>query len=300
MSKIYRNTKTSVAVISGKVKSVAPDRKSFVISTQEWDKGSKSFENKEIEVQSSFAFEDDIQVGGIATAVGYFNGPASILAQSATVKSSVFETQDLAIVSGQVVKCGLNEEKNEDGSPKLKRDGTPRKPHYDVVVAVLDDEGRRVRHMVKVYNFADVTEGEKSNIDKIASRLRDFKNFEETPTCVTIVTTPGEVRSWESNFNGQVYQNFGCDHMGFKSLDVNYMYDRQAERGQAPAAQQRQSQAPVQPQPQPQAQPQAQAQQAQPQAPQSEPSLFGDMTVPAFDELPFADDGQSSYDDMFR
>jgi len=260
MSKIYRNKKTSIAVISGKVKSVAPDRKSFILEGQEWDQANKKFVNKDIDVQGSFAFDDDIQVGGIATAVGYFNGPASIMAQSATVKSSNFEVQDLAVVSGMVVKCGYKNEINEDGTPRLKRDGSPRKPHYDVSVVVLDETDRRVYHNVKVYNFGQVEEGEKSNIDKIQGRLADFIDANETPTMITIVTTPGQERSWESQYNGQTYQNYACDHMGFKSVDINYLYDRQAVRGNAP-----QQQAPA-PQPQSQQAPVAQAQPAPQQA----------------------------------
>ena len=309
MAKIYRK-KTGMVVLSGPVKSIAPDRMSMVLGTQSYNTKETKWVDEEFTVQVSQPLDEMIQVGEPATAAGYQNGQASIMAQAVSAKQAVFNTEEMSVVSGFLKKAQYKDELEADGTPKLKRDGSPRKPHFDLIVIVPEGD-RRVMHTIKTYNFTRAGEEDKmSNIDRMKNRFKDFVNEEDTPTYVTIVTQVGQERSWESDYNNKVYENYACDHMGINSLDVEYCYDREQVRTNASQTQAHQeaaqpTPAPVQtqqptpvpvapvaqtaPQQAPQAAPTQQA--PAPQVAQAQPQrqVYGMTQEPVDDaELPFA------------
>ena len=304
MAKIYRK-KTGMVVLSGPVKSIEPDRMSMVLNTQSYNTKDTKWVDEEFTVQVSQPLDEMIQVGEPATAAGYQNGQSSIMAQTASAKQAVFNTEEMSVVSGFLKKAQYKDELEADGTPKVKRDGSPRKPHFDLIVIVPEGD-RRVMHTIKTYNFTKAGEENKmSNIDRMKNRFKDFVSEEETPTYVTIVTQVGQERSWESDYNNKVYENYACDHMGVNSLDVDLCYNKEQVRTTAPQTQAHQevaqaapAPAPVQaPQPTsvPVAQPTPQVAPTQqttaPQVAQAQPQrqIYGMTSEPSDDaELPFA------------
>ena len=228
MAKVFRK-KTGLNVVSGVVKAVdlaQNGAKKVVITVSEKNQQTKKWEDKDVAVTSTIV-DDGVTVGAIATAAGYLWGSSNIMGTYISSGPHVEELDEVAIISGVVQKAAYKDELNEDGTPKLTRSGTPRKPHFDISVMVPDEEGHRVIHIVKVYNFNKVEDGQLSNIDKMKKRFADFKDKDSTPTECTIVTGPGNVRTWDSEFNGKVYHNYCCDHMGIQSLDLNFLYERE-------------------------------------------------------------------------
>lgn len=230
--KIYNRRKTGLNIVSGPVKAIEPAQngaQKVTIEVEEYDTGSKSTVKSEVTATSNVV-SDGLVVGAIATAVGYQWGKGAIMASYISVGPHVESMEDVEIISGLVQKAVYKDELNEDGSPKLKRDNTPRKPHFDISVLIPDEEGHRVSHIVKVYNFSKSEDGKLSNIERMQRRFNGFKDKDSTPIECTIVTAPGTVRSWESEFKGKVYQNYCCDHMGVISLDLNYLYEKESVR----------------------------------------------------------------------
>lgn len=227
MARIYKR-KTGLNVISGVVKAIEPAQngaKRVVITVSERNPQTKKWEDHDVNVTSN-TVDDGVVVGAVATAAGYLWGASNIMANFVAVGPHIASVDDVEIISGLVQKAVYKDEKNDDGSPKLTRNGAPRKPHFDISVIVPDEEGHRVSHIVKIYNFSKIDDGQLSNIEKMQKRFADFKDKDSTPIECTIVTSPGQIRTWESEFKGKVYQNYCCDHMGQFSLDLNYLFDR--------------------------------------------------------------------------
>lgn len=241
--KRYVNQKTQMTVLSGRVLSVAADRLSAVIKTQRYDQGTKKYNDEEIVVTSQYPLSAEITDKKNVTAVGYATAPVdgkpAINAQSFTANEACFESQDIAVVSGHIANVKMNEEKTEDGSAKLTREGKPKKPHLDITVIVNEKHPASedivpVRHTIKIYNFENEQQNadEKSNIEKAKARLKNFENAEDTPTYISIVTKAGSTRVWESE-NGPVYFS---DHLGFSSIDTTYEFSLNKEKENTPAA----------------------------------------------------------------
>lgn len=224
MSKLYNSKKAGTAVLSGKVTSISDDRMQMNVEYREYDAVAKKGTNKTKTVISGMPLNDTYKVGQNVSVVGYIQGPTNVSALHICNTTACFESDMIAVVSGHVKKAALNTETKEDGSPKLKKDGvTPRKPHFDVVVAVNEGDVE-VNHIVKVYNSPKFqNEGEPSNIERYQKRFENFVNADETPTRVTIVTQPGQSFEYEMP-DGQVYH--GCSHMSINSLDMEYEYSR--------------------------------------------------------------------------
>lgn len=258
--KNYTRRNSGLNIISGPVTAVEPAQngaQKVTIEIEEYDSSTRTMKKSAVTATSN-NFSDGLMPGAIATAVGYQWGKGAIMASYISVGPHVETIDDVEIVSGLVNKAAYKSELNEDGSPKLKRDGTPRKPHFDISVVVPDEEGHRVSHVVKVYNFNKAPEaGKLTNIERMQRRFASFKDKDSTPMECTIVTAPGTIHSWESTFNDRVYQNYACDHMGVFSLDINPLFEVEKQQ-EAPQAQP-QPQAPVQTVPPTPAQPQYQA-----------------------------------------
>lgn len=229
MAKVFKK-KSGLNVVSGLVKSIdlaQNGAKRVVITVSEKNPQTKKWEDKDVAATSTVV-DDGVVVGAVATAAGYLWGASNIMASYIAAGPHVENIDEVEIISGPVQKAAYKSELNEDGTPKLTRSGTPRKPHFDISVMVPDEEGHRVIHIVKVYNFSKSEEGQLSNIEKMQKRFADFKDKDTTPIECTIVTGPGNSRSWDSEFNGKVYHNFCCDHMGLQSLDLNYLFEKEA------------------------------------------------------------------------
>ncbi len=233
----YSNQKTGLQVYAGKIRSVAEDRLSVVLNTNVYNTASKKYEYVDLTVTSSYPLAESFKAGGMATAVGYQNGQNQILAQhiASNEKAATFESTDLAVISGTVGFARFNEEKTQDGSANLKKDGTPKKPHFDIRIDVAEGD-KIVHHTVKVYelksNFTndDGTE-KKSLIEKAKAAFKNFEDSEKTPMYVSIVTQPGQERVWErTDENGQTKIDYFVDHMGYRgSIDVIPMFKKEKE-----------------------------------------------------------------------
>lgn len=254
MSKVYRR-KTGLIIASGKVVNIRSNAagKEVEIAIRERNRQTKEVTEKVITAISN-SVDDDVAVGKVVTAIGYQSGLDIISASSVTAGANVRYVEDIEVVSGPVAKAEFKSETNPDGTPKLKRDGQPRKPHFDVTIKVPDEEGHNVSHRIKIYNFAREREaGEKTEIEKAQAAFSRWVDKDETPVIATIVTMPGTTSSWESEYNGKIYQNFASDHLGKASWDLNWMDEaRQPQRNTDPASQ---INAPVQPQTQNHTQP---------------------------------------------
>lgn len=259
MSKLYTNQKANTSVLSGKIKSISEDRKNIEVAYKNYDYNAQKSTDMVANVVSGVAVDESYVAGKNITVIGYTTGP-TFTAINISNKENIFETQGLTVISGYVAKAGLNEEKNEDGSPKLKQDGTPRKPHFDIQV-VIEENGNPTHHFVKVYNAPKHQKaGEKSNIEKQQARFVDFKDPETTPTRVTIATQSGQPFTFEKS-DGTVY--YGCSHMSVNSLDIEYEYQRQRKNTQTQTVQTPAQPAPQTPAPQPQPTPEVMPSQVQ-------------------------------------
>ena len=269
MAKMYKK-KTGLCIVSGKVtaKEAVQQGTKVSIEVEEFDSETKKWNKKTVDAISN-AVDEDVAVGCVATAVGYQCGISAIMASTITTGAHVFDPEpDVEIITGVVNKASFKPEVQEDGTPKLKRDGSPRKPHFDVSIIVPDNDGHKVIHIIKVYNYKDV-KGDKAEIEKAEAKFKDFQDRKSTPMAITVVTQPGQESNWESEYNGKVYQNFASSHLGKMSWDIIPLEETPVRENnqqvQTTSTQTVQPQAPVQ-----QTQPVAQSAPTQTAAPQPE------------------------------
>lgn len=242
MSKLYTNKTAGTSVLTGKIKSISEDRKSLEVTYQEYDYKSKQSSEKQKTVKCMAPINDTYKVGQTITAVGYVTGPVAFQTECISNSENVFEMSDLAFISGHVSSVKLNEEKDQNGNPKLTREGNPKKRHFDIHVPVLDETGNSVDHIVKVYDLPSKYQeaGQPTQIEKMQKRFADFVKADETPMYVTIATTPGNAFSFQKD-DGSVY--LGASHLGIRSLDIMYEFSKQKSQSQET------NKAPEQPQP---------------------------------------------------
>lgn len=237
MSKIYRNKETALNVLSGKIKSVAEDGLSMIVTSQEWkqhtdDKtGKRYMEANPVEFVARWAIPVPALsyfVGNDVTVVGYGqgkeNGHPRINVEQILTRSEVYKSEELDVVRGLVKFASYNDEKNADGTPKLKQDGqTERKPHFDITVTCRDEENDRwVNHIFPIYNT-------KNNPNEIDRYKKKFANFDDKTNraLVTIVTSPGqEPYAVTKSYNGEERVFWNVRHMGIKSFDLEMIDER--------------------------------------------------------------------------
>ena len=249
MAKMYTNQNTHLIVASGEITEVAADRMSFKLKTQSYDRATKESHETVIEWKCATALADDIAPGKRAAVCGMENtdlfNPANNGYQAGYVSAGngFFDFKDLAVVNGDVVFARYNEEKNEDGSPKMTKERTgadgalipakAKKPHFDIGISTeeTNEAGEKIRvlHTTKCYAF----KGDTSQIDRYKKLFANFDR-ESNPVYATIVTAPGVADSRVVERDGKTYTNHYAGHMGIKSLDVEYTKVREKE--QAPAA----------------------------------------------------------------
>lgn len=253
--KIYTNQKTKMSVVSGVVLAISDDRKSVTIKTQEFNRDEKvrAYEDKEMVFEAPQPVAENVVVGKSVTICGYeqidmMAGSSKWVAGYVSAGNESFEFKTLAVVNGDVVYARYNEEKNEDGTPKMTKErmgadgkiipAKAKTPHFDIGVSTVDAEGKRVLHTVKAYpdpvkgKDGQIVEGQKS-FDKIETLKKRFANFdkESNPMRVTIATQPGQISTSTNEYDGKVYENTYSNHMGIYSLDIEYTKAREKDKG---------------------------------------------------------------------
>lgn len=253
MAKVYSKS-TGLNIISGKVKSVSDDRYSIVVESEKYNNSTKSREAVEFTVKAPVTYDESFVPGTRATVAGYLAGKGTINADYASA-SQGFSVLDegldnldkngnpraVAVLSGEVLFANKRDELTENGQPKLNAAGAPRKPHFDVTIAVGTGSSRKT-HIVKFYNFTDK---EGKFVDNIGRMEKIFKNFDrkENPIYATFVTDKGQEYSYENEYNGNTYTNTNVSHMGAQSFDFEFLNARQK---QTKAPEKAPEQAPVQ------------------------------------------------------
>ena len=238
MSGLYKN-KSGINMVSGTVESISPDKASMVIKTTVGNREKGGVEPKDFKVtfNGDVKLSDEIKVGDTVTAAGYQNGEDSINASFAAHENSCFKaSDDLVIISGEVLFANKNEEKDENGQPRLTQAGTEKKPHFDITIAVGSGKDR-VNHVVKVYDFAAKDGKEKQ--ENIARFEKIFGNFDrkDNPVYMTIATGAGQeyTKVNKSKDGTKEYENKYESHLGFKSFNVQYLnsLNKSKEAGKA-------------------------------------------------------------------
>lgn len=244
MSKMYTSKKAGYSVLSGTIKEIADDRMSMVVSYRNYDFANKKADTKETHVVSMKPFDAAYGVKDNITVLGAIMGQ-DFQAVQFSKDAACFEVPNMSVVTGDVSKIRINEELNQDGTPKMRRsDGQQKKRHFDIFVRVPDGD-KTVEHIIKVYDSQKYHKaGEPTNIEKYAARfessirddgtvLQGFTSPEETPIRVTIATQPGQEFAIEQP-DGSVY--YGCSHMGINSIDMEFGYQRVLKKGQEQTA----------------------------------------------------------------
>lgn len=253
MAKIYVNKKTSVTTVSGQVTEVSSDRKEFKVLSKQWNPESKQMDDNTLSIITSTPLQEDVAVGKNVTVCGFTNPiKQAFEAMFVEAKSGCFELNDLSVVRGEVVKAEMNEEKNADGTNKVTREGKARKPHFDIKVSTIEPdpasekgETRRVLHTIKVYAMTQ-SDGSvnTANLDRVK---KIFGNYDrnENPATVTVVTSPADATTRENEVNGKVYVNTYVNHLGFKSIDVEWGKERTKDKDTAGAEEKKEDPAPA-------------------------------------------------------
>lgn len=235
MSKVYTNQKTGLAVASGRVKAISEDAKSITIGVQQYVKdgeGNGHYESTDIVLVASVPVEG-IAENDLVTATGFKAGAGRINIDTINHENAYVEAEGFGIISGEVLFANKNDEiDKETGEPRLTGAGTPKKPHFDITVAVGTGK-ERVNHTVKVYNVKDQ--------DNIGRYEKLFANFDrnENPVYVSIVTRVENASPYmkeTKDKQGRIWQNQYMSHMGINSLDANFVKGKvqQAAKNTAP------------------------------------------------------------------
>jgi len=214
----YQSKNTGLNVISGKVKEVKDGL--LVVEVTYFDKDGEHKED--VNVKSNFSETEGIKVGYNITAVGFRGGANTVNANKVMNGNDYFELEGAAIVTGFISDARLYEEKEEDGSPRLNKEGKPKKPHFDVTISVKQGD-EYVSHRIKVYN----SDNQPDAIEKVQKRLsglnetktKDGKEV-ETKIYATILTRPGD--EYTSTRNGRTYRN--VSHMGINKMDLERLF----------------------------------------------------------------------------
>ncbi len=241
--KIYANQKSGVTVVDGVVTSIAPDRLSVDVKSQKWDVAAQKMQDQTIAVGVQVPLEENISVGQKLAVVGFMHPTLGFQAMDimAGNRGKCFDvagSSGLSVVHGEVTSAGWNDQKNPDGTQRLKADGTPRKPCYVLRVntyepdpASTTGEVRRVLHTISVYNFTQ--KDGTVNTDQVDRLRKNFDNYnrKENPATITIVTNSGEVYGKEGkDRDGNPTTNFYCNHLGYKSINIEFEKERTMNR----------------------------------------------------------------------
>jgi len=234
--RVYKNQASGLQTIIGPIKSISDDGLSMVVSSETRD--TQGVHPIDFTINSAYPLTDEnYRVGKTVTCTGYQSGKNTINADAILMGNSSFTVEDLAIVTGFVKRAKLNEEKNEDGTPKVNKEGKPKKPHFDVTITTKEPDGSYVNHRIKIYDGNNVEAGKKTPIDRAKAMFGKFDK-DNNRMYVSVVTQPGRDYTIPSTGeDGKEYLNKYCDHMGYKAIDITYIDEKTRERnnGDKPA-----------------------------------------------------------------
>jgi hypothetical protein len=229
MSRFYNNINSGLRVASGKIDSIAEDKKSFNIKYTKWSKHKDGVSSSSEEIVQCFNRDgntfDDIEVGQEVCAYGYGRGEGNIYLEGLLKGNQNHYVEidtKLAILYGRIKDACLNNEKDAEGKPKLKADGiTARKPHFDIKMTIRkkDDNGDVYyeSHTVRKYRFAKDSQ---DALEIFGKKFKDF-NKEEKNYLVCVVTGPAEVSPFTfTNKDGEEITMYTATHMGINSVDT--------------------------------------------------------------------------------
>ena len=222
--KMYEDKKSGLTYLTGKIKEIVDGK--LIVNTQEAvqstkkDKDGNPMKNKdgfeikqtqwvdkEVAVTSKLDFVegDEYKKDRVVTVIGDYNKrkgtlEADEVISKAPAKYSYEFTNDNGVIEDVVILAGLmqfareNPELDKDGKPNVKKDGTPRKPHFDVGIRVKDADGKVVTHVVKYYDSVikgkDGQDRQIKNMTACKERFANYDREKNTPF-VTIKTDRG-------------------------------------------------------------------------------------------------------------
>lgn len=155
--------------------------------------------------------------------------------------------EPFSLINGRIKFATYRDEKDENGQPKMSKeyitqDGQkvaphPKKAHFDIGISVPeqteDGNTRWITHTIKVYEKT----GADGKIDnkQVYGLKKKLENVDLKNEAVyaTIVTTPAPVTSYTTEKDGKEYINYSCQHMGYRSMDIDFPKDLELVRKEA-------------------------------------------------------------------
>lgn len=274
--KMYEDKKSGLTYLTGKIKEIVDGK--LIVNTQEAvqvakkDKDGNPMKNKdgfeikqtqwvdkEVAVTSKLDFVegDEYKKDRVVTVIGDYNKRKGTLEADEVISKAPAKyqyeftndagvTEDVVILAGLVQFARENPELDKDGKPNVKKDGTPRKPHFDVGIRVKDADGKVVTHVVKYYDSVikgkDGQDRQIKNMTACKERFANYDREKNTPF-VTIKTDRGNDYVLNRQTENGEKSFFYCDHINATLPDVelvNYVANRNRNNTQQAQATQEQ------------------------------------------------------------
>ena len=274
--KIYEDKKSGLTYLTGRIKEIVDGK--LIVNTQEAvqvakkDKDGNPMKNKdgfeikqtqwvdkEVAVTSKLDFVegDEYKKDRVVTVIGDYNKRKGTLEADEVISKAPAKysyeftneagvTEDVVILAGLVQFARENPELDKDGKPNVKKDGTPRKPHFDVGIRVKDADGKVVTHVVKYYDSVikgkDGQDRQIKNMTACKERFANYDREKNTPF-VTIKTDRGNDYVLNRQTENGEKSFFYCDHINATLPDVelvNYVANKNRNNTQQAQATQEQ------------------------------------------------------------
>ena len=274
--KMYEDKKSGLTDLTGKIKEIVDGK--LIVNTQEAvqvakkDKDGNPMKNKdgfeikqtqwvdkEVAVTSKLDFVegDEYKKDRVVTVIGDYNKRKGTLEADEVISKAPAKyqyeytndngvTEDVVILAGLVQFARENPELDKDGKPNVKKDGTPRKPHFDVGIRVKDADGKVVTHVVKYYDSVikgkDGQDRQIKNMTACKERFANYDREKNTPF-VTIKTDRGNDYVLNRQTENGEKSFFYCDHINATLPDVelvNYVANKNRNNTQQAQATQEQ------------------------------------------------------------
>ena len=274
--KMYEDKKSGLTYLTGRIKEIVDGK--LIVNTQEAvqvakkDKDGNPMKNKdgfeikqtqwvdkEVTVTSKLDFVEgaEYKKDRVVTVIGDYNKRKGTLEADEVISKAPAKyqyeftndagvTEDVVILAGLVQFARENPELDKDGKPNVKKDGTPRKPHFDVGIRVKDADGKVVTHVVKYYDSVikgkDGQDRQIKNMTACKERFANYDREKNTPF-VTIKTDRGNDYVLNRQTENGEKSFFYCDHINATLPDVelvNYVANKNRNNTQQAQATQEQ------------------------------------------------------------
>lgn len=242
---MYTNQNAGFRTVNGIIGSISADRKTMSIKTKKWDIEQKKNIPMEVKTSSPMPFDESYQPGNEVSVVGYPR--AGMISADHVFKAEGGYAEETAVynkdgkdieagfgfVAGPVVFARVNEEKNADGTPKTKQDGTLRKRHFDIGIRCENEEGEVMLHIIKVYDGTFTPAGQKTPLEKYRDIFEKNADKECRAFIITSALTERDVYTNEKEYNGEIQVTTYANHMGIKSADFSFskVLEKEQEKG---------------------------------------------------------------------